>query len=106
MTYKWFLFSWRVFRWSFLTYFSPRVDFSHSLASGWANSFICLIEIQAKNVFFRVFASAIGEISVFSDDLKTAFLQHPYRPDVVRCCPGENRPIYNKVEHPIERLSR
>ena len=23
-----------------------------------------------------------------------------------RCCPGENRPIYNKVEHPIERLSR
>jgi hypothetical protein len=39
----------------------------------WANSFICLIEIQAKNVFFRVFASAIGEIFVFSDDFKTAF---------------------------------
>src|SRR6266566_2399518 len=65
-----------------------------------------LIEIQAKNVFFRVFASAIGEIFVFSDDFKTAFLQHSYRPDVVRCCPGEYRPIYNKVEHPIERLSR
>src|ERR1700693_3771756 len=68
--------------------------------------FICWIEIQAKNVFFRVFASAIGESFVFSDDFKTAFLQHSYRPDVVRCCLGENRPIYNKVEHPIERLSR
>ena len=34
MTYKSFLFSRRVFRWSFLTYFSPRVDFSHSLAIG------------------------------------------------------------------------
>src|SRR6266513_2572939 len=77
-----------------------------SLSAGKANSFICLIEIQAKNVFFRVFASAIGEIFVFSDDSKTAFLQHSYRPDVVRCRPGENRPIYNKVEHPIERLSR
>ena len=77
-----------------------------SLSAGSANSFICLIEIQAKNVFFRVFASAIGEIFVFADDFKTAFLQHSYRPDVVRCCPGENRPIYNKVEHPIERLSR
>jgi hypothetical protein len=32
MTYKTFLFSRRVFRWSFLTYFSPRVDFSHSLS--------------------------------------------------------------------------
>src|SRR6201993_3764164 len=62
-------------------------------------------EIQAKNVFFRVFASAIGEIFVFSDDFKTAFLQHSYRADVVRCCPGENRPIYNKAEHPIERLN-
>ena len=77
-----------------------------ALASGWANSFICLIEIQAKNVFFRVFASAIGEISVFSDNFKTAFLQHSYRPDVVRGCPGENRPLDNKVEHPRERLSR
>ena len=77
-----------------------------SLASGQADSFICLIEIQAKNVFLRVFASAIGEIFVFSDDFKTAFLQHSYRPDVVRCCAGENRPIYNKVEHPIKRLSR
>ena len=77
-----------------------------SLSSGWANSFICLIEVQAKNVFFRVLASAIGEILVFSDDFKTAFLQHSYRPDVVRCCPGENRAIYNKAEHPIERLSR
>jgi len=38
-----------------------------------------LIAIQAKNVFFRVFASAIGEIFVFSDDFKTAFLQHSYR---------------------------
>ena len=37
---------------------------------------------------------------------KTAFLQHSYRPDVVPCRPGENRPIYNKMEHPIERLSR
>ncbi len=45
-----------------------------SLSAGSANSFICLIEIQAKNVFFRVFASAIGEIFVFSDDFKTAFL--------------------------------
>ena len=44
-----------------------------SLSAGWANSFICLSEIQAKNVFFRVFASAIGEIFVFSDDFKTAF---------------------------------
>jgi hypothetical protein len=42
----------------------------------------------------------------FSDDFETAFLQHSYRRDVVRWCPGENRPIYNKVEHPIERLSR
>ena len=77
-----------------------------SLSAGEANSFICLIEIQAKNVFFRVFASAIGEIFVFSDDFKIAFLQHFYRPDVVRCCLGEYRPIYNKAEHPIERLSR
>ena len=77
-----------------------------SLAAGLAHSFICVIEIQAKNVFFRDFASAIGEIFVFSDDFKTAFLQHSYRPDVVPCCPGENRPIYNKVEHPIECLSR
>src|SRR6476620_2537629 len=77
-----------------------------SLSAGQANSFICLIEIQAKNVFFRVFASAFGEVFVFSDDFKTAFLQHSYRPDVVRCCPGEHRPIYHKVEHPIERLSR
>ena len=51
-----------------------------------------MIEIQAKNVFFRVFASDIGEIFVFSDDFKTAFLQHSYRPDVVRCYTGENRP--------------
>ena len=79
---------------------------SLSLSAGWGNSCICLIEIQARNVFFRVLASAIGEIFVFSDDFKTAFLQHSYRPDVVRCCPGENRRIYNKVEHPIERLSR
>jgi hypothetical protein len=64
------------------------------------------MEIQAKNVFFRVFASAIGEIFVFSNDLKTAFLKHSYRPDVVGCCPGENWPIYHKVEHPIKRLSR
>jgi len=42
-----------------------------------------LIEIQAKNVFFRVFASAIGEVFVFSDDFKTAFLQHLS----TRCCP-------------------
>src|SRR5439155_24179427 len=77
-----------------------------SLSAGSANSFICLIEIQAKNVFFRVFASAIGEIFVFSDDFKTAFLQHSYRPDVLPCCPGEYRPIYNMVEHPIERWSR
>ena len=77
-----------------------------SLSAGWANSFICLIEMQAKNVVFRLFASAIGETFVFSDDFKTAFLQHSYRPDVVRCCPGENRPLYNKVEHPRERLSR
>jgi len=40
---------------------------------GQANSFIGLIEIQAKNVFFRVFASAIGEIFVFFDDLKPHF---------------------------------
>jgi hypothetical protein len=65
-----------------------------------------LIEIQAKNVFFRVLASAIGEILVFSDDFKTAFLQHSYRSDVARCCPGENRAIYHKLEHPLERLSR
>ena len=44
-----------------------------SLSAGWANSFICLIEIQAKNVFFRVFASTIGEIFVFSDDFKPHF---------------------------------
>ena len=61
------------------------------------NSFNCFIEIQAKNVFFRVFASAIGEIFVFSDDFKTAFLQHSYRPGVVRRCPGENRPIYRRM---------
>ena len=77
-----------------------------SLSAGGANSFICLSEIQAKNVVFRLFASAIGETFVFSDDFKTAFLQHFYRPDVVRCCPGENRPLYNEVEHPRERLSR
>src|SRR6266513_4754336 len=73
---------------------------------GWSAQIEAIRNIQAKNVFFRVFASAIGEIFVFSDDFKTAFLQHSYRPDVVRCCPGENRPIYNKMEHPIERLSR
>src|SRR4051794_30190337 len=39
---------------------------------------------QAKNVFFRVFASAISKIFVFADDFKTAFLQHSYRPEVVR----------------------
>ena len=55
------------------------------------NSFICLIEIQAKNVFFRVLASAIGEILVFSDDFKTAFLQHSYgkqRQEGVAACLG------------------
>ena len=31
------------------------------------------IEIQAKNVFFCVFASAIGGIFVFSDDFKPHF---------------------------------
>jgi hypothetical protein len=30
--------------------------------------------------------------SLFFFDFKTAFLQHSYRPDVVRCCLGENRP--------------
>jgi len=39
-----------------------------------------LIEIQAKSVLFSVFASAIGEIFIFPDDFKTAFLQHSYRP--------------------------
>ena len=77
-----------------------------SLWADWAASFVRLIDIEAKDVFFRLFASALGETFVFSDDFKTAFLQHSYRPDVVRCCPGENRPIYDKVEHPIERLSR
>lgn len=77
-----------------------------ALASGLPNSFVCLIEIQAKNVFFRVFASAIREIFVLADGFETAFLQYSNRPDVVRCCPGENRPIYNKVEHPVERLRR
>ena len=67
---------------------------------------VCLIEIEAKNVFFRLFASAIGEIFVFSDHFKAAFLQHSYRSDVVRCRPGENRPIYDEVEHFIERLNR
>src|SRR5262249_504722 len=67
---------------------------------------VCLIDIQPTNVFFPVFAPGIGKILVFSDDFKTAFLQPSYRPGVVRCCPGENRPIYNKAEHPIERLSR
>src|SRR2546423_9225607 len=54
-----------------------------SLSAGSANSFICLIEIQAKNVFFRVFASAIGEIFVFSDDLKPHFCSTL----INRCCP-------------------
>jgi hypothetical protein len=45
-----------------------------ALASAEANSFICLIEIQAKNVFFRVFASAIGEIFVFPMILKPSDL--------------------------------
>src|SRR6266487_302609 len=44
-----------------------------SLSAGQANSFICLIEIQAKHVFFRLFASAIGEIFVFSMILKPHF---------------------------------
>src|ERR1700757_3313755 len=43
---------------------------------------------------------------IFPMIFKTAFLQHSYRPDVVCCRPGENRPIYNKVGHPLERLSR
>ena len=47
-------------------------------------SFICLIETQAKNVFFRLFASAIGEIFVFSDNFKTAFLLALLS---TRCCP-------------------
>ena len=54
-----------------------------SLSAGSANSFICLIEIQAKNVFFRVFTSAIGEIFVFSDDLKPHFCSTL----INRCCP-------------------
>ncbi len=87
---------------------APAVSLSNwlSLAAGWANSFICLIEIQAKNVFFRLFASAIGEIFVCSDNFETAFLQHSDRPDVVRRRPGEKRPIHHRVEHPLERLSR
>ena len=44
-----------------------------ALASGEVNSFICLVEIQAKNVFFRVFASAIGEIFVFPMILEPHF---------------------------------
>jgi hypothetical protein len=54
-------------------FFSPQLwhlaafgEISRSQAE--ANSFICLIEIQAKNVFFRVFASTVGEIFVFPDD--------------------------------------
>src|SRR5712675_2295789 len=83
---------------------------SYAVSRNWLRVFLwqcfCLNRyVQAKNVFFRVLASAIGETFVFSDDFKTAFLQHSYRPDVVRCCPGEYRPSYNKVEHPIERLS-
>jgi hypothetical protein len=62
------------------------------------------IAIQAKNVFFRVFASAIGEIFILSDDFKAAFLQHSYRPDVVSCYPGKNRPSLNQVKPPFERL--
>ena len=41
----------------------------------------------------------------FSDDFKTAFLQHSDRPEVVGCCAGENGPSYNQVEHPVEGLS-
>jgi len=48
----------------------------------------CLIEIQAKNVFFRLFVSALAKSLFFPMIFKTAFLQHSYRPDVVRCCPG------------------
>jgi hypothetical protein len=39
----------------------------------------------------RVFASTIDKIFVLSDAFETAFLQPSYRPNVVRCCPGENR---------------
>ena len=77
----------------------PPLPFVHFVSSS-------LALIQAKNVFLRLFASAIGETFVLSNDFKTAFLQHSYRPDVVRCCPGENRPLDNKVEHLCERLSR
>lgn len=45
-----------------------------SLSDGEANSIICLLKIQAKNVLFCVFASALGEIYVFPADFKTAFL--------------------------------
>ena len=38
--------------------------------------------------------------------LKPHFCSTLIEPMVVRCCPRENRPIYNQVEHPIERLSR
>jgi hypothetical protein len=75
-----------------------------SLSAGQANSFICLVEIQAKNVFFRVFASAIGKIFV-SDDFKNAFLQHAYRPNVVRWRKSDDLPqgpaSYWALESPI-----
>jgi hypothetical protein len=51
----------------------------------------------------RIFASAIGEIFVFSDDFKTAFSAALLS---TRCCPlltWRKRPVDYKVEHPIER---
>ena len=53
-----------------------------------------MLEIQAKNVFFRVFASAIGEIFVFSMILKPHFWSTLIDPML---SVGALAKIYNKV---------
>jgi hypothetical protein len=65
-----------------------------------------LTEIQAKNVFFRVFASAIGEIFVFPMILKPHFCSTLIDPMLSVAARAKIGRSTNKVEHPIERLSR
>jgi hypothetical protein len=50
------------------------VSLTLSPSAGEVNSFLCLIGIQTKNVFFRFFASTIVEIPAFPNDFETAFL--------------------------------
>jgi hypothetical protein len=64
-----------------------------------------LIEIQAKNVFFRVFASAIGEIFVFSDFLKPHFCSTLIDPMLSAATLAKIGRATTRWSNPVERLS-